>query len=135
MAIPIMGDLPRYPMRSAQDQDLVQYTARLTVSGGPAFAFDKSTQCTLTDETGTGVYTLGFPPCRAIKSIAGRVMKQGGTSTLTILVVGSDTLPSASAGTWKFNVYALTVSGGTLALADLVSGDVVDFDIVAQAVA
>lgn len=132
MTTPIMGDLQPFPMRTVLDPDVALYTVRATVGSG-SITYDK-TGVSITDETGTGVYTLNFPPCRAVKGIRGTVVKQGGSTALTMFIVGNDTLPNASAGTWKFNSYAVTVSSGAIALADLVNGDVIDFVIYAQRV-
>ena len=130
MTIPIMGDLPRFPMRHITP-NIVVMMVRLTVGSGPALNVDRA-DCSVTDETGTGAYKLHFPPCTGA-SVIPTIMVAGGTSTKLLQVIGT-AIPASTSGEWAFATYLQTVSGGTVALGDLVAGDIIDFHVFAKAV-
>ena len=130
MTTPIMGDLPRFPLRHIT-QDIVVMQVRLTVTSGPTLGVSRG-DCSVTDETGTGAYKLHFPPNTGC-SVVPTVLASGGSATKLLTAIGT-AVPAATSGEWAFATYLQTVSGGTVALGDLVAGDIIDFHIFAKAV-
>lgn len=126
-----MGDAgyEGYPQKHVY-RDHTQWRVRCTVSAGPVLTCDHGAW-TVVDETGTGKYSLNGPASAGKCGIYAQVVKTGGSTTLTTLIRGN-TLHVPATGVWLFDVLGLLVSAGTLALADLVDGDVIEFLIDAE---
>ena len=126
-----MGDAgyEGYPQKHVY-RDHTQWRVRCTVSGSTVYTCDHAAW-TVADETGTGKYSLTGPASAGKCGIHAQVVAVGGTAVRTLAVVGN-TVHVPATGVWLFDVLALTVSGGAVALADMVAGDVVEFLIDAE---
>jgi hypothetical protein len=121
----VLGTRSGYPIEHMRP-NIRQHTVRCTVSAGPTFTMSH-VDYSLTDETGTGAYSLNFPPGKTM-SVVAQVEAQGGSTALLIAVVGGS-VPNNTTAKWAFTTYNVTTATSHVALADLVAGDVIDFQI------